>query len=129
MPSSAIISNIESLLTGSGQRCSVGASQGLCTYSMLCTFAKVRLMLTSSVIILTFFYQGTHLGTCRDRFIFGSCCQMPKSESSQSQPTVEAVEAEEECGEQREEEVAEVCGRRNEEGQEGRIQGGSVANR
>ena len=42
---------------------------------------------------------------------------------------MEAVEAEEECGEQREEEVAEVCGRRNEEGQEGRIQGGSVANR
>ena len=54
---------------------------------------------------------------------------MPKSESSQIQPAVEAVEAEEECGEDREEEVAEVCGRLSEEGQEGRIQGGNVANR
>ena len=54
---------------------------------------------------------------------------MPKSESSQGQPVVEAVEAEEECGEDLEEEVREVCGRRSEEGQEGRIQGGNVANR
>ena len=56
VPSSAIISDIESLLAGSGQRCSVGASQGLCTYSMLCTFAKVGLMLTSLVILLTYIF-------------------------------------------------------------------------
>ena len=54
---------------------------------------------------------------------------MPQSESSQGQPAVEAVEVEEECGEDLEEEVREVCGRRSEEGQEGRIQGGNVANR
>ena len=43
---------------------------------------------------------------------------------------MEAVEVEEEvCGEDLEEEVREVCGRRSEEGQEGRIQGGNVANR
>ena len=58
VPSSALISDMESLLAGSGQRCSVGASQGLCTYSMLCTFAKVGLMLTSLVIILTFLLSG-----------------------------------------------------------------------
>ena len=55
---------------------------------------------------------------------------MPQSESSQGQPAVEAVEEDEdECGEDLEEEVREVCGRRSEEGQEGRIQGGNVANR
>jgi len=105
VPSSAIISDIESLLSGSGQSCSVGGTEGLCTYSMLCTFAK-----------------GTHLGTCRDRFIFGSCCQMTK-------PIVEAVEVEQECGQELEEEVQEVCGRRSQEAQEGRIQGGHTANR
>ena len=71
---------------------------------------------------MTFCCQGTHLGTCRDRFIFGSCCQLTK-------PAVEAVEAEQECGQELEEEVQEVCGRRSQESQEGRIQGGNVANR
>ena len=42
---------------------------------------------------------------------------------------VEAVEAEQECGQELEEEVQEVCGRRSQESQEGRIQGGNVANR
>ena len=50
---------------------------------------------------------------------------MPNPESSQ--PEVEAVEAEGECGEEQEE-VTKVCGRRSQE-QEGRIQGGNVANR
>ena len=44
MPSSAIISDIESLRSGFGQLCSVGGAEGLCTYSMLCTFAKVRVL-------------------------------------------------------------------------------------
>ena len=42
---------------------------------------------------------------------------------------MEAVEAEQECGQELEEEVQEVCGRRSQEAQEGRIQGGHTANR
>ena len=74
---------------------------------------------------MTFCCQGTHLGTCRDRFIFGSCCQLTKP----AVEAVEAVEAEQECGQELEEEVQEVCGRRSQDSQEGRIQGGNVANR
>ena len=95
-----------------GRECNVNGRTGLCMYSMVCTFAK-----------------GTHLGTCRDRFIFGSCCRLPSSE-----PETEAVVAEEEEEERRWEErvnsdrAEEVCGRRW-RGPEGRIQGGEVANR
>ena len=46
-----------------GRECSINGRTGVCTYSMMCTFAG-----------------GTHLGTCRDRFIFGSCCRLPPVE-------------------------------------------------
>ena len=106
----AILSDLQS--GEEGRECNVNGRTGLCMYSMVCTFAK-----------------GTHLGTCRDRFIFGSCCRLPSSE-----PETEAVVAEEEEEERRWEErvnsdrAEEVCGRRW-RGPEGRIQGGEVANR
>ena len=87
-----------------GRECGVNGRTGVCMYSMLCTFAN-----------------GTHLGTCRDRFIFGSCCRLPS-------PEVEPVVAdswEERVNSGREEEV---CGRRW-QGPEAKIQGGEVANR
>jgi len=102
---SAILSKIEA---GSpGRPCSVDGSFGVCMYSMVCTFAK-----------------GTHLGTCRDRFIFGSCCKLP-------QPDVEAVVAEDsEWAEQVNNlPLDQVCGRRHEDEQKARIQGGEIANR
>ena len=100
-------------------------------YSMLCTFAK-----------------GTHLGTCRDRFIFGSCCRLPSPSSSVvaesgpaaativeadvgDGPVIEAVVAEEEQegdGEESDQEwedrvngekLEAVCGRRWEDSQGG----------
>ena len=100
-----------------GRECNVNGRTGLCMYSMVCTFAK-----------------GTHLGTCRDRFIFGSCCRLP---SSQPEPEPEAVVAEDERrGEERvnSDRAEEICGRRwrgqgGAGGPEGRIQGGQVANR
>ena len=95
-----------------GRECNVNGRKGVCMYSMVCTFAN-----------------GTHLGTCRDRFIFGSCCRLPSSE-----PETEAVVAEDEEERRWEERVnsvrsEEVCGRRWSGGPEGRIQGGQVANR
>jgi len=103
---SAILSKIE---TGNpGRPCSVHGSYGVCMYSMVCTFAK-----------------GTHLGTCRDRFIFGSCCKLP-------QPEVEAVVADDEWGDQVNNlPLEQVCGRRYEDDaeQKARIQGGEIANR
>lgn len=75
-------------------------------YSMVCTFAG-----------------GTPLGTCRERFLFGSCCQLP---------AVEAVVAEESWEDSVNDlPLAEVCGRRHEEDEESkaRIQGGVIANR
>ena len=103
---------------------------GLCMYSMLCTFAK-----------------GTHLGTCRDRFIFGSCCRLPSEDSPPAAvitdaagPLIEAVVAEEEEDHDDDlewedrvngERLEAVCGRRWEDSQGAgvRIQGGEVANR
>ena len=93
-----------------GRECNVNGRTGVCMYSMVCTFNN-----------------GTHLGTCRDRFIFGSCCRLPSSE-----PETEAVVAEDETRwEDRVNSVGseEVCGRRWSGGPEGRIQGGQVANR
>jgi len=106
----AILSDIQT--KDPGRPCSVHGRNGVCMYSMVCTFAK-----------------GTHLGTCRDRFIFGSCCKLPE-------PEVEAVVAESESNELWEEEVNnlpldQVCGRRHEDDaeQKARIQGGEIANR
>ena len=75
-------------------------------YSMLCTFAN-----------------GTHLGTCRDRFIFGSCCRLPLPEPVLSEETEESVWTENVNSGP----VTEVCGRRW--AGKARIQGGEVANR
>ena len=55
---SAILSDLKD--RDSATVCSINGQDGVCTYNMLCTFAG-----------------GTHLGTCRDRFIFGSCCRLP----------------------------------------------------
>jgi len=86
-----------------GRECSVHGVEGVCVYSMVCTYAG-----------------GRHLGTCRDRFLFGSCCRLPQQatlgeweEGANSRP------------------VPQVCGRRWEEVEEaqGRVQGGQAANR
>ena len=101
---------------GAGQQCEVAGRGGVCTYSMLCTFAR-----------------GEHLGTCRDRFIFGSCCRLPApapapdtgATPQPAAPPTAAVEAEQDSGW---EEVERVCGRRR-GGAATRIQGGEVAAR
>ena len=67
IPINGILSNLNDKV--SGRECNINGRVGVCTYSMLCTFAK-----------------GTHLGTCRDRFIFGSCCRL-----SQSPPTTNST--------------------------------------
>lgn len=98
---------LSSLTTGDpGRECNVNGRTGVCMYSMLCTFAN-----------------GTHLGTCRDRFIFGSCCRLPSPEPEVAEQTEETVWTERvnSAGEE------EVCGRRWEG--KARIQGGEVANR
>ena len=87
---------------------------------MLCTFAK-----------------GVHLGTCRDRFIFGSCCRLPDTssvvENPGGGPSFEAtiVENEDQEWEDRVNglEIDDVCGRRWADTGDVRIQGGEVANR
>ena len=101
---------------GAGQQCEVAGRGGVCTYSMLCTFAR-----------------GEHLGTCRDRFIFGSCCRLPAPDTGATPPPpappTAAVEAEQDSDWA---EVEEVCGVRRGGGGGGaatRIQGGEVAAR
>merc|ERR1719336_2241222 len=86
---------------------------------MLCTFAK-----------------GIHLGTCRDRFIFGSCCHLPENLNSadSAEAPIEAVvaESEESVWEERvnTKKTEDICGRRWEEKNTTfRIQGGEIANR
>merc|ERR1719483_1482849 len=72
--------------------------------------------------------NGIHLGACRDRFIFGSCCKMPNDMDD-----MEAVVAEDETWEESVNGLPldEICGKRHEEGSDphGRIQGGVIANR
>ena len=98
---------LSSLTSGEpGRECNVNGRTGLCMYSMLCTFAN-----------------GTHLGTCRDRFIFGSCCRLPLPEPVLSEETEESVWTENVNSGP----VTEVCGRRW--AGKARIQGGEVANR
>lgn len=92
-----------------GRPCSVDGRSGVCTYSMVCKFNK-----------------GIPLGTCRDRFIFGSCCKLPE-------PEMDAVIAENDDWEEQVNNLPldQVCGRRHEESMEhkARIQGGEIANR
>jgi len=91
------------------------------------------------------FAGGTHLGTCRDRFIFGSCCRLPPVEDQTGEseiPSFAAVVIEDEESDWEDRvnggKTEDVCGRRWEDTQEGqeaenfgntRIQGGQVANR
>ena len=62
MPSLAIISDIESLRSGFGQLCSVGGAEGLCTYSMLCTFAKVRVLNQNKTLVKDLKFREHILG-------------------------------------------------------------------
>ena len=89
-----ILSDLSVAGAGAGQQCEVAGRGGVCTYSMLCTFAR-----------------GEHLGTCRDRFIFGSCCRLPAPDTGATPPPAApptaAVEAEQDSDWA---EVEEVCG-------------------
>jgi len=127
-PSSSLLNFNYLNLLNHGERpgpdCSVNGRGGHCMFSMACAWAN-----------------GIHLGVCRDRFLFGSCCELPlvapvltlpvSLPLPRPLPVPEAVEAD--LSGSWEEDVngrplSEVCGRRHEDSK-ARIQGGVIANR
>lgn len=92
-----------------GRDCAINGRSGICMYSLMCNFAN-----------------GIHLGLCRDRFVFGSCCKLPEPMEE------EAVVAEDEEWEDSVNDLPldQICGKRHEDSDpHGRIQGGVIANR
>ena len=61
-------------IPGHHPSCQVDGSKGVCVFSLACTYGG-----------------GIHLGICRDRFYFASCCKVTDNEIA---PDFEAIKSE-----------------------------------